>query len=109
MPWESVQQARWGHTPTGIKTLGGKAKVAEWDAATPKGSLKMTKGSGPKEASYAAGGPVLGRSRDFLKTADEFTGGRLPPKMSAPVPQDYAGTSGGFGRDKSEKPVKPRK
>jgi hypothetical protein len=40
MPWKSVQQARWGHSPSGIKALGGKSKVAEWDAATPKGSLK---------------------------------------------------------------------
>lgn len=39
MPWDSVQQARWGHSPAGLKALGGKAKVAEWDAATTKGSL----------------------------------------------------------------------
>jgi hypothetical protein len=39
MPWKSVQQARWGHSPSGVKALGGKAKVSEWDNATPKGSL----------------------------------------------------------------------
>ncbi len=39
MPWKSVQQARWGHSQAGQKALGGPAKVAEWDAATPKGSL----------------------------------------------------------------------
>jgi len=39
MPWESKAQAAWGHTAEGVKALGGKSKVAEWDAATPKGSL----------------------------------------------------------------------
>jgi len=39
MPWASVQQARWGHSPAGVRALGGRAKVAEYDAATPKGSL----------------------------------------------------------------------
>lgn len=27
---------RWGNSPAGVKALGGKAKVAEWDKATPK-------------------------------------------------------------------------
>jgi hypothetical protein len=40
MPRASVRQASWGHSPAGLKALGGAAKVAEWDAATPKGSLK---------------------------------------------------------------------
>lgn len=40
MPWASKAQARWGHSAAGVKALGGQSKVAEWDAATPKGSLK---------------------------------------------------------------------
>ncbi len=40
MPWKSEKQAAWGHSPAGVKALGGKDKVAEWDSATPKGSLK---------------------------------------------------------------------
>lgn len=43
MPWASKQQARWGHSPSGLSALGGPAKVAEWDAATPKGSLPAKK------------------------------------------------------------------
>jgi hypothetical protein len=39
MPWKSISQSRWGHSKSGLKALGGKSKVAEWDAATPKGSL----------------------------------------------------------------------
>jgi len=34
MPWRSVQQARWGHSPAGLKALGGKEAVHEWDRAT---------------------------------------------------------------------------
>lgn len=43
MPWKSARQARWGHTAAGTKALGGKEAVAEWDAATPKGSLAKKK------------------------------------------------------------------
>jgi hypothetical protein len=35
MPFKSAAQRAWGHTPVGVKALGGEAKVAEWDAATP--------------------------------------------------------------------------
>jgi hypothetical protein len=34
MPWKSDRQRKWAHTSAGIKALGGKAKVAEWDAAS---------------------------------------------------------------------------
>ncbi len=34
MPFKSLSQERWGHSPAGVKALGGPAKVAEWDAAT---------------------------------------------------------------------------
>ena len=203
MPWESDQQRKWGHTPAGIKALGGPEKVAEWDRATKgkslphrkeqamarggsvlkkaqaeereegdpiprslkayraheraegepanyahggrvEGSAKdvredkalakkagmtmkeweaspqdvrhdqpMAKGERPRTAAYAAGGPVLGRSRDFFKPdgqADEFTGGRMPQKMSAPVKQDYEGKGAPAKRtgDKSLPTVRPR-
>jgi hypothetical protein len=39
MPWLSKAQARWGHSPSGVRALGGKTAVQEWDAATRKGSL----------------------------------------------------------------------
>jgi hypothetical protein len=72
MPFVSRAQQRWGHTPAGEKALGGKSAVAEWDHATPKGASvpQYSKGEGSKEASYASGGAVLGRSRDFTKTPD---------------------------------------
>lgn len=34
MPYQSQAQERWAHTAEGTKALGGKKKVAEWDAAT---------------------------------------------------------------------------
>jgi hypothetical protein len=34
MPYKSQAQRRWAHTEAGTEALGGRAKVAEWDAAT---------------------------------------------------------------------------
>jgi hypothetical protein len=34
MPYESLAQEHWAHTPAGREALGGAGKVAEWDAAT---------------------------------------------------------------------------
>lgn len=56
MPWQSDQQRKWGHTKAGLKALGGKSKVAEWDAASKgkklphkvKKSTKKKSGSGDK-------------------------------------------------------------
>lgn len=75
------------------------------------GPIFANKGYKSSRPKFAAGGPVLGRTRDFLKTPDEFTGGRLPPKQSAPVKQDYGSKGAPAKRsgDKSEPPVKPRK
>lgn len=41
MPYKSLAQERWAHTKAGLKALGGKKKVAEWDKAS-KG-LKLPK------------------------------------------------------------------
>jgi hypothetical protein len=45
MPWKSAKQRAWGHSLAGIKALGGKKAVEEWDKATrnkklPKVALK---------------------------------------------------------------------
>ncbi|MGH9345051.1 MAG: hypothetical protein ACRD19_14985 [Terriglobia bacterium] len=34
MPWASIAQARWGHSPAGIRALGGQGNVREWDVAS---------------------------------------------------------------------------
>lgn len=34
MPWKSKKQRAWGHSPEGIKALGGKKAVEEWDNVT---------------------------------------------------------------------------
>lgn len=41
MPWKSKSQRAWGHSPEGIKALGGKKAVEEWDKAT--GDRKLPK------------------------------------------------------------------
>lgn len=34
MPFRSEAQRRWGNSPAGIRALGGKEKVREWNEAT---------------------------------------------------------------------------
>lgn len=41
MPWKSERQRAWGHSKEGIKALGGKKALAEWDKAT--GDRKLPK------------------------------------------------------------------
>lgn len=43
MPWKSKKQAAWGHSPAGLKALGGKKSVSEWDSATNFTSLPERK------------------------------------------------------------------
>jgi len=33
-PYRSLAQERWAHSAAGMKALGGKRKVAEWDRAS---------------------------------------------------------------------------
>ena len=54
MPYKSLQQEKWAHTPAGEKALGGPAKVAEWDAATKGKRL-------PKRAGKSLGMADIGR------------------------------------------------
>lgn len=65
------------------------------------------KGYQGKSESFAKGGPVLGRTTDFLKTEDRFTGRKAPapPKND----EDWGSKkSEPKGKDKSLKAVKPR-
>lgn len=34
MPWKSISQMKWGNSPAGIRALGGKKNVEEWNRAT---------------------------------------------------------------------------
>lgn len=113
MPWKSDAQRRWGNSPAGHKALGD-AGVSEWNHATKGKQLPerttMNKGYQGKTVGMAAGGPVLGRTRDFMKIPDEFTGGRMPTKQTAPAQQDYGDKGAQAKRtgDKSLSAVKPR-
>lgn len=35
MPLVSQAQRKWAHSPSGLRALGGKAAVAEWESETP--------------------------------------------------------------------------
>ena len=57
MPWKSKAQAAWGHSPAGIKALGGKAAVSEWDSASkgkklPERKKKKKVNSNLREADF---------------------------------------------------------
>lgn len=43
VPFLSKAQSRWGHSPAGVKALGGKAKVKEWESATNYSKLPAKK------------------------------------------------------------------
>jgi len=66
--------------------------------------VPMTKGSKPREAAYAAGGPVLGRERDFMKMKDEF---RDPGEVNPNADEDQKYGKEGPGKGEGE--VKPPK
>jgi hypothetical protein len=72
----------------------------------------VNKGYQSKVASYAEGGAVLGRTRDFMKEPDRFrTSGLSDKKDPVPEPTEDVFTKGSAhseGTSKSLKPVKPR-
>ena len=43
MPFTSKAEARWGNSPTGLRKLGGLAKVKEWNDSTDFGALPERK------------------------------------------------------------------
>jgi len=46
MPFLSKKQNAWGHSPEGVKALGGPAKMKEWETATDYKSLPEKKKPG---------------------------------------------------------------
>ena len=50
MPFESMKQNAWAHTPAGTKALGGKVNVKEWESKTDYSHLPKY---AHKSASYA--------------------------------------------------------
>jgi hypothetical protein len=62
--------------------------------------MKYAKGGDVRVASYAHGGPVLGRSTDFMKTPDSF--------RTNVQPSNYTKKGSVSGKDKSLPAVKPR-
>ena len=77
--------------------------------------MGYAKGGAVQDASYAAGGPALGRTREFLKEPDRFrTSGKDQPRGTPEPTEDQFPKTGKTGElskptgDKSLKAVKPR-
>lgn len=73
----------------------------------------MSKSQGLHDASYAKGGSVLGRTTDFLKTADRFRSDGGPNRDPTPEPtEDVFGKgmskANPKARDKSVKAIVPK-
>ena len=72
----------------------------------------VSKSSGLHDASYAKGGSVLGRTTDFLKTSDRFTGHKNTVQGGEVTTDDKfekgASKANPEGKDKSLKAIKPR-
>lgn len=71
------------------------------------------KGYMGKTEAFASGGAVLGRTRDFLKTPDRFTGTKNGPLKDSSTDDNF-GKSGGKNdappaKGKCLPPVKPQK
>lgn len=102
MPSSTPKQARlmaavahgW-HKPGGG---GPPVSVAKDFNSADKGTSMLSKGMKPANASYAAGGPVLGRTREFLKEPVEFRDPDEGEKGdSADADQKYAKNGEGSG------------
>ena len=74
-----------------------------------EGGGSVNKGYSGKVESYAQGGPVLGRTRDFMKEPDRFRKGYQDNPPVVKTDDDYGDKSSEpKGKDKSLKAVKPR-
>lgn len=101
MPSTSAKQHRFmemvAHDPAAAKRVGVPQSVGRDFANADRGrTMAKYKGSGPVSTSYAAGGPVLGRTREFMKEPDEF---RDPDEGNAKADKDqlYGKTGEGKG------------
>jgi hypothetical protein len=103
-------------------TLGGR-----WPGEKKESSVAYAKGGNIQSMSYAAGGPVLGRTRDFLKEPVEFREDDEGERQNKDVVGDTSDEDQKYGKsgagkgdgcgpgpkakrtgDKSLKAVKPR-
>jgi hypothetical protein len=76
---------------------GPSVKVAKEFNKADKGTTMLSKGMKPQTASYAAGGPVLGKESSFMKVKDEFRDAD-EGDASADEDQNYAKSGAGAGK-----------
>lgn len=86
------------HDPAFARKVGVPQSVGRDFVNADKGkAMGYAKGGDVKVASYAAGGPVLGRAANFMKVPDEF---RDPDEGNAAADEDqkYAKSGEGAGK-----------
>lgn len=115
MPMKSPAQHRLmegvAHNPefarkVGISQKVGKDFVAAGDAFS--GGGLVNKNYMGKPESYAAGGPVLGRTKDFMKEPDRFRTSGAPGR-AGPVPEPTEDVFGkGSKEGKNAAPAAPK-
>jgi hypothetical protein len=98
---------------TPMQKPGGNSEIQR-----PTLNYGYAKGGNVKAASYAKGGLVGGTTRNFVKgEPDPFRGvahsvepgTQVAPEVVKMERQDYEDGKKSFGKDKSLKPIKPRK
>ena len=85
------------HDPKAAKRVGVPQSVGK-DFAMADTGKSFAKGGDVRVASYAAGGPVLGRTRDFLKEPVEFREADEGERKNADVVGDTADEDQKYGK-----------
>ncbi len=122
MPYHKIGPNKWvspnGNTINDAQHRLWEAQGGKWPGEkTSERTMKYAKGGDIRSIGYAAGGPVLGRTVNFMKTPDEF---RDPDHANPNADEDQkygkSGDGAGSGStkppkaaSKSLKAVKPRK
>lgn len=83
MPFKSMKQNAWAHTPAGIKALGGKAKVKEWESKTDYKNLPMKKKRKAKRIDVR---PPAAKGWPQYKGMQMDKGGNMRPKNNMAKP-----------------------
>lgn len=109
MPSVSGKQHRFmemvAHNPAAAKRVGVPQSVGRDFVNADKGkAMGYAKGGDVRVASYAAGGAVLGRTRNFMKEPDEF---RDPDEGNAAADEDQLYGKSGEGAGKGCYPPPP--
>ncbi len=92
MPFLSQAQQRWGNSASGVKALGGKAKVAEWNASTPSHLPEKKSMHAPNSKNRPALHKAMGIPEGRMVSMGDLMD---VPKKKTAKPAPKAGMKGG--------------